>query len=632
MSSALTEQSWDVAPVALLRLDPEARVVAANATALDWLGSHGDALHGRHVTDLLTVGGRIYWETHLAPLLQVEGHLDEVALELRAGPTRLPVLLSARREGADAVLALTSTRDRVRFEQELQAARSAARRSERRLRALQSVTAALSEAVGVDEVAHVLLAASTGALGADQGALWLAGEDGALQRAGVAAADDGEGAPELPHSGGVDVDDRGRSLLPLHGLRGLRGVLVLHPPTAPGADPLDVEVCTAVAQQAGLALDRAQSYDESAAVARQLQAALLEVDPPPDARYGVATFYRPGVAALEVGGDWYDVFLSAPGQLSLVVGDVVGRGLTAASAMGQLRSAVRALAATEIGPGRLLGRLDRFVEQVPAAGMATLAYAEVQLGTGRVRYACAGHPPPLLIGVGSAPSLVWGGRSAPLGAATAPRERPEDELRLAPGDRLLLCTDGLFERRGEDVDEGLRRLVAVTGDVGPLPLPDTVGAVTAALLEDELSHDDVCVLLVEWAGDRFEREISADLVGLSEARRALAGWLGARGVDEPVRSDLVLAASEALANAGEHGAGGRADESVRLHARVRPVDVAVDEVVLEVNDDGHWRQGAPRGDDRGRGLTIIAALVDDVVVHTERGTTVVLRRRLERAS
>ena len=144
----------------------------------------------------------------------------------------------------------------------------------------------------------------------------------------------------------------GRVVVPLHGLSAWQGVLSLAPRTDAGADPLDLEVLTAVGQQAGLALERAQLYEQSASVAHELQRSLLAIDLPDDPRFAVATTYRPGVEMLEVGGDWYDVFLAAEGVLSVSVGDVVGRGLGAASAMGQLRSAVRAVPDRTPGPDR----------------------------------------------------------------------------------------------------------------------------------------------------------------------------------------------------------------------------------------------------------------------------------------
>ena len=121
-----------------------------------------------------------------------------------------------------------------------------------------------------------------------------------------------------------------------------------------------------------------------------------------------------------------------------------------------------------------------------------------------------------------------------------------------------------------------------------------------------------------------------DLTGLSAARRALGRWLGDRGVEDEVRQDLVLAASEALANAGEHGSAGDASATVRLQAWLTP-GVAGGEVLLQVSDAGRWQHGSEHTD-RGRGMRIMAALVDEVDVRTDPGTTVRLRRRLGVAS
>lgn len=627
--SATPDGSWDDAPCGLLTLARDGTVLQANRVLWEWTGRTADEVVGLvPLSGLLSVGGRIYWETHLSPLLAVEGRVDEVAVELKVPGGRLPVLLTAVVNGDRVHAAISSARDRMSYERELLAARVAAERASSRLQALQTTTAALSRALGVAGVAQAVLAAAVGPLGAAAATLWLADEDGRLVVHDAA----GEPPAPLPASGvllrsrsaGADGD---RTVVPLHGQSALRGVLSLAPRTDAAADPLDPEVLTAVGLQAGLALDRAQLHEQSASVARELQHSLLAGDPPADKRFSVATVYRPGVELLAVGGDFYDVFLASDGVLAVVVGDVVGRGLAAASAMGQLRSAVRAVAGPDVGPARLLNRLDRFVEQVEAAGMATLAYAELDLATGLLRYACAGHPPPLLLRTERDAELLWEGRSTPLGAFVRPVERSEAAVQLAPGDRLMLYTDGLFERRDRGLDEGLELVVQATEGSEGMPLDDAVRSLTTRLLADESTRDDVCVLLLRWIGGDFDRHLSADLTGLSELRHDLAAWLVDQQVTPAVAEDLVLATSEALANAAEHGSGLQPDE--RVHLRVRLADAAHEtaEVVVQVADRGRWRTGAS-SHERGRGLTIIGALVDEVTVDDRDGTRVVLRRRL----
>ncbi|HWG93220.1 MAG TPA: SpoIIE family protein phosphatase [Mycobacteriales bacterium] len=609
---------WDASPSGLLVLDPDGTVRQANGAVRRWTGR--DDVVGVRLPDLLSVGGRIYWETHLGPLLHVERRLDEVLVELRGPDGRLPVLLTAVVGDDGAVhAALSSARERARFERELVAARHAAERSEAQLRALQGTTAALSRALGPDAVLDALLDAAVGALGAAAATAFAA--DGDALSVHGARHEDPAPLPAGPVLSRAPRADGDRVLVPLHGSAALRGVLSVKPRDDAGAEPLDLDVLDAVGAQAGLALDRAQLHAQTASVAAELQHSLLDVTPPSDARFSVAAVYRPGVEALEVGGDFYDVFLVDEGVLAVVVGDVVGRGLQAASAMGQLRSAVRALAAPGTGPAELLSRLDRFVDQVEAAGMATLAYAELELATGVLRYACAGHPPPLLLAGAAAPRLLWEGRSTPLGALLGRGRRTESVEQLPPGARLLLCTDGLFERRDRSLDEGLELLTGVAAEVATAPLGEAVRSLTSRMLADERGRDDVCVLLVQWVGGVLERPVR-DVDDLAVARGDLSVWLRARGAVPAVAEEVVLAASEALVNALQHSGPG-----VRLRAETTPGPEG-DQVVVTVLDAGRWRPAAA-DPERGRGLQIIGALVDDVVLEAGSGTTVVLRRRLE---
>jgi serine/threonine-protein kinase RsbW len=266
--------------------------------------------------------------------------------------------------------------------------------------------------------------------------------------------------------------------------------------------PDDLRPLADVADRAGLALENALLYEQERDVARSLQHSLLAGTPPADPRFEVAAHYRPAIETLDVGGDWYDTFATGEDRIAIVVGDVVGRGLAAASAMGQLRSGVRALAAADLGPGPVLERLDAFVAQIPAARWATLAIADVDLATGEVRYASAGHPPPLLAEPGGRPRYLWEGRSPPVGLRPGTAERTEGRLTLPPASRLLLYTDGLVERRGESIDVSLERLLATAGSLrrnGSLEgLVDAL--IDAMRAPSSPSRDDIAVLAVERAG------------------------------------------------------------------------------------------------------------------------------------
>ena len=208
---------------------------------------------------------------------------------------------------------------------------------------------------------------------------------------------------------------------------------------------------------------------------------------------GVA--YRPADKGLEVGGDWYDAFWLEPAEtLGIVVGDVVGRGLGAAATMGQLRSALRALASTGFEPGALLEALSEFSRRHAVGEMATVAYAEIDVRLGSMRYACAGHPPPAIVEPAGAAWFASEGRSPPLNAHTSWSDRPEGACQLPVGAMIVLYTDGLIERRDRPLRAGLDDLLAMIDRLRDEP-PEAV----ASSLAHEVTGaggrpDDVCVL------------------------------------------------------------------------------------------------------------------------------------------
>ncbi|WP_216592205.1 ATP-binding SpoIIE family protein phosphatase [Verrucosispora sioxanthis] len=402
-------------------------------------------------------------------------------------------------------------------------------------------------------------------------------------------------------------------------------LLLAGDPAVPGRT--DPEFLLDLADRAGLALDNARLAEQDREVARTLQRSLLASERPIDARFHVATVYRPAVKTLEVGGDWYDTFLTASGSVGLVVGDVVGRGIRAASAMGQLRSAVRALAKAQCGPATVLQYMDDFVATLEAGQMTTLAYAELALDTGRLRYACAGHPPPLLLPPDTSPRYLWEGRSGPLGTRAASRGRREAELTLPRGSRLLLYTDGLVERRGERIDQGFNRLAEVVTSRRETPLASLVEQVSDAMLAGEGGHDDTCLLALAFDGaPRYHCEVPAEVAALRPLRGELDDWLMRYKVPETERYAIVLACSEAVANAIEHGYLGNPVGRVR-------VGVTIDGNIVElrVSDSGQWRAPRPSAD-RGRGMALMGRLMDDLVVDCGEGTTVLMRRRLGRSA
>ncbi len=229
------------------------------------------------------------------------------------------------------------------------------------------------------------------------------------------------------------------------------------------------------------------------ATAEQLQRSLLSGSLPEASGLAIDVVYRPAVRGTEVGGDWYDAFWLDQGvAVGLVVGDVVGRGITAAAAMGQLRSAVRAFALTGLGPAGVLTALDEYSRRHQVGGAATVVYAQLDVASGSLCFACAGHPPPMVKNPGETPRLAWKGRSVPINTFRDCGPRPESRLLLKRGGTLLMYTDGLIEDRNR-TDDGLTRLLeTVTGGID-LPFDGFAGRVTQAL-RNPAEADDICLL------------------------------------------------------------------------------------------------------------------------------------------
>jgi serine phosphatase RsbU (regulator of sigma subunit) len=240
-------------------------------------------------------------------------------------------------------------------------------------------------------------------------------------------------------------------------------------------------------EQAELDRARASFLTE---VAVTLQRAVLGPTVLPE---GFAVHYEPATGTLEVGGDWYDVIDLPEGGYGVVVGDVVGTGLSAAAVMGQLRSAGRALLLESRSPAHVLSALDRFADLIPGAAVSTVFCAVVDPATGVLRYSSAGHVPGIVVDADGSARLLEEAGSLPL-AVVVERDRPEAEVVLAPGSTLLLYTDGFVERREETLDEGIARAVDALVVGRSLPVEDLAQVLRRKLLEDA-PDDDVAFLL-----------------------------------------------------------------------------------------------------------------------------------------
>lgn len=259
----------------------------------------------------------------------------------------------------------------------------------------------------------------------------------------------------------------------------------------------DRQLVTDLARRAALAMDNARLYAAEHETALALQRSLLP-QMPTVAGLDLAAAYLPGGEGAEVGGDWYDVLPLPDGTVGLAVGDVMGHDLAAASAMGQLRSVLRSYAWEGDGPGLVLDRLDRLVQGLGMAQLATCVYARLDRdgpGPATLRYANAGHHAPMLRLPDGTVRRLDGGAGVLIGVAPG-GERPEAESPLPPGSVLLLFTDGLVESRARDLDAGLDEVAGLLRAHDPADGAGTLVDALTALASRHGVEDDVCILAV----------------------------------------------------------------------------------------------------------------------------------------
>ena len=360
-------------------------------------------------------------------------------------------------------------------------------------------------------------------------------------------------------------------------------------------------------RQAELVLARAAGLEEAAArehsIADELQRSLLPERSFDVEHLDVATYYRAGVEGTQVGGDWYDIIELGAGRTAFVVGDVMGRGVTAAAGMGQLRSAVRAFAKLDLPPAEVLEYLDGIVSDLPRDQIVTCVYAVFDSTDQSLAFANAGHLPPILVSADGATERL-GTAGPPLGAGYY--GMATEHVHLDLGSTVALYTDGLVERRDRDLDLGIEALEQVLAGRASAPLEQLPEVVVGALLPDG-PHDDVAILLTRVNAERFESAVShriaGDVPAVAEARRMVAELLTEWQLPEEVVEEVVLMTSELVTNAFVHG-------RPPIDLRLRRTGT---ELVVEVRDRAVYRPRRRRArddDESGRGLQIVSILAD----------------------
>jgi PAS domain S-box-containing protein len=367
-------------------------------------------------------------------------------------------------------------------------------------------------------------------------------------------------------------------------------------------------------------LARAHQMDQHRETALALQRAILGPSRLPD---GFAVRYEPAARPLEVGGDWYDTVALSDGRIGIVVGDCVGRGLQAATVMGQLRSACRALLLQDARPAHALMALDCFAASVPDAMCTTVFCGVLSPETGLLIYSSAGHPPGIVANPDGTTVLLDGGRSLPL-AVKEGVERPQAEFTVPARATLLLYTDGLIERRRRPLTIGIEQAGAAVQEGWESAVDDLATQVMSRLAPTGGYDDDVALLLYRHPAP-LEITFPAETSQLAPVRKALRTWLQQCDVSTRTIQDVLIAAGEACANAIEHGHRHAPGQIVRLRAEALVADLR-----LTVADTGHWKTLDPEANaHRGRGVGLMHAIMQQVTITPgPTGTTVDMHMRI----
>ena len=409
----------------------------------------------------------------------------------------------------------------------------------------------------------------------------------------------------------------------------LLGLLLLGAVEEDRFDGADLELLTLAADRMALAVDHVQRFAEGRQLVEMLQRSLLPERLSHDSRLELSARYRPGGLAPQIGGDWYDALELDEGRTAVMIGDVVGHGVRAATTMSELRNSLRALILEGHSPAGALCALNRVVHATIGPGMiATVLVMVIDAEAGTITVARTGHPPPAVRSATGQVRFLETPTTVPLGIDN-PADIPEASYPVAPGDMVLLYTDGLVERRREAINVGLQRLrEALAGADGDIEM--VCDHVLTQTVGDQASHDDVALLAVRLLGTGpgpLSLTLPATPASVPLARHRLGAWLSANApeLDRIGRSDLELAWSEACTNVVRH-AYGPVDASFTADAER---DGGL--VSLTVRDQGRWRpQRVSHG---GRGLTLMQAVCDEVEIDRRPdGTTVTMRRRLPPAS
>ncbi len=505
-SEALLSGAFEAAPIGKTVLDAEGRIVRSNPAFAELVGRDPDELTGVAVLELceaddrpaLTAtleevmrrprtwsgGDRPTVDVRLLPRTGAELWVGMIASAIETAEFAEPLMLA---QWIDLTVRRRAEQDRAELLLE-QAARVQAEAAAERLSKLQTLTSAL-ETLVLDDLLPRLAARLAELFAADVAEVEISGgvDEPMVVRVVGGHVQTGAVQPLAVE------EDRWRQVpLVIEGAN--VGCLRLALPPGGSFTPTERSLLQDAADRGALAIRRAQLHEEEHRIAVELQRGLIPKSLPTVRGVELAASYEVAGLGVQVGGDWYDAFELPDGRLGVVVGDVTGRGIRAASAMGQLRTLTRAFALAEGGlrtPGEALTLLNRHQLALGDEQLFTIVYAIVDPEQCTIAWANGGHPPPLLRASDGACRYVERGNGL-MGVDEDSYETFEE--RIGSGTTVVLYTDGLIERRGESLDVGLERLAsaACTGPKEAAVLRDHI---LASLVEPEQRYDDVTAVV-----------------------------------------------------------------------------------------------------------------------------------------
>lgn len=637
-SEALLRAAFDAAPVGKTVLDAEMRIVQANPAFARIVESSPNELVGRPISSLCLPEDR----NVLAAVLErasarswmsppTEAPVGRDLRLLSGGTTPIWVAPAASpiepaELGTELLLVqwvdVTGRRREEQARAELlieQAARELAEGHAERLEKLHRLLEPV-DAPGLDELVGELARRLTHAFDAD------AAEVEVERQTDAGSPTRSIGAHVQRLAATDALDDAAWEETPLVAEKTTIGTLRVLPHGRGRLGPAERNLLRDAADRISLMIRRTQLHEQERRIAVELQHGLLPPRPPELEGVAIAAQLEAAGLGAEVGGDWYDSFILPDGRLGVVIGDVTGSGIRAASTMGQIRSVTRAFALADsdpASPAEVLTRVQRFHRMTDLEELLTAIYLILDPSSGRLAWANAGHPPPLLRTSDGEVQRLSGVDSMMCRIDSPYHDR---EVMLSEGDTLVLYTDGLIERRGESIDAGINRLAEILGSGSGDAEELCAQLLEAGQVASSSSPDDVTALVVQLTasgsghagpgdqppGQRVHVTLAPEVSVPAAARRLLERSFG-DALDRTELERAKVAISELATNAVAHGQG-----EVTVVAELVP-----ERLLVEVIDQGSGFEHVIRQRDfdevGGWGLQVVDAETSRWGIH--EGTT-----------